>query len=154
MSPVHAWVRAIQRDAGAASPAPATAVTSAPASAWLACLMTTSSGMFEMRVRLLGRPSDPQTVTAAITDRSGVVHIWVVGRDLLEAGVAAPASRPARRDRIWVWTTEGPAGRSLMVARASPSFEVLELDWARVGAFLADARAQEAAARRWRTLPE
>jgi len=135
MSPVHAGVGAIQRDA-------------ATASVSLACLMTTPSGTFQMRARLIGKPSDPETVTAAITDRSGVVHIWVVGRDLLEAGAAAPASRPARRDRVWAWTAEGPAGPSLMVARASPSFEVLELDWARVGAFLAGARAHEAAVAR------
>jgi len=113
--------------------------------------MTTPSGTFRMRARLLRQRSDPQAVIAAITDRSGVVHIWFVGRDLLEAGLGASASRPARRDRVWVWTSEEPAGRSLMVARASPSFQVLELDWTGVGAFLAEGRAEAgavAAARR------
>jgi hypothetical protein len=108
--------------------------------------MTTPSGTFRMRARLIGQRSDPRAVTAAITDRSGVVHIWVVGRDLLEAGLTAPASSPARIDRVWVWTSEAPAGRSLMVARASPSFEVLELDWTEVGAFLAQGRAKARAA--------
>ncbi len=136
MSAVHAGVEAIQRDASKLSAA-------------LACVMTTSSGTFRMRARLICEPAHPRTVAAAITDGTGVVHIWVVGRDLLEAGVAAPASRPARGDRTWAWTCEGPAGRSLMVARASPSFEVLELDCAGVGAFLAcNARAEEAAAAR------
>jgi hypothetical protein len=133
MSPVHAGVEAIQRDSGASSAA-------------LACLMTTRSGTFRMRARLIGQRSDPQAVIAAITDRSGVVRIWVVGRDLLEAGLDAPASRPARSDRVWVWTSEGPAGRSMMVARASPSFAVLELDWTGVRAFLAEGRAEAGAA--------
>ena len=133
MSPVRAGVEAIQRDLGAPSAA-------------LTCLMTTRSGTFRMRARLIGQRSDPQAVIAAIADRSGVVHIWVVGRDLLEAGLDAPASRPARRDRVWVWTSEGPAGRSMMVARASPSFEVVELDWTGVGAFLAEGRAEAGAA--------
>lgn len=137
MSPVHAGAGAIRRACGTSSAA-------------LTCLMTTSSGTFRMRARLIGQRSDPRAVTAAITDRSGVVHIWVVGRDLLEAGLSAPASSPARRDRVWVWTSQAPAGRSLMVARASPSFEVLELDWTEVGAFLAHgrAKARAAAARR------
>jgi hypothetical protein len=133
MSPVHAGVGAIQRNPGTPSAA-------------LKCLMTTPSGTFRMRARLMGQRSDPQAVTAAITDRSGVVHIWAVGRDLLEAGLDAPASRPARRDRVWVWTSEGPAGRSLMVARAAPSFEVLELDSTGVGTFVAQRRAQAGAA--------
>ena len=133
MSPVHAGVEAIRRDSGTPSAA-------------LTCLMTTPSGTFRMRARLIGQRSDPQAVTAAITDRSGVVHIWVVGRDLLEAGLDASASSPARGDRVWAWTSEGPAGRSLMVARASPSFEVLELDWTGVGTFLAEGRAEAGAA--------
>jgi hypothetical protein len=133
MSPVHAGVEPVQRACG-------------PPSAALTCLMTTPSGTFRMRARLLGQRSDPQAVIAAITDRSGVVHIWVVGRDLLEAGLTAPASSPARRDRAWAWTSQGPAGRSLMVARASPSFQVLELDWAGVGAFLAQGRDEPGAA--------
>lgn len=132
MSPVHAWVGAIRRDAGAPSAA-------------LKCLMTTPSGTFRMRARLMGQRSDPQAVTAAITDRSGVVHLWVVGRDLLEAGLTAPASSPARAGRVWAWTSEGAAGRSLMVARTSPSFQVLELDWTWIGAFLAEGRAEAGA---------
>jgi len=132
MSPVHAGVEAIQRGCGTPSAA-------------LTGLMTTPSGRFRMRARLLRRP-DPQAVIAAITDRSGVVHIWIVGRDLLEAGLTAPASSPARKDRVWVWTSQGPAGRFLMVARASPSFQVLELDWTGVGAFLAEGRAEAGAA--------
>ena len=133
MSPVHAGAEAIRRDCRTLSAA-------------LTCLMTTPSGTFRMRARLIGQLSDPQAVTAAITDRSGVVHIWPVGRDLLEAGLDASASGPARRDRVWAWTSQGPAGRSLMVARASPSFEVLELDWTAVGAFLAEGRAEARAA--------
>jgi hypothetical protein len=124
MSPVHAGVRPIRRGARRLS-------------ASLACVLTTSSGTSRMQARLTCRRSDPRAVTAAITDEAGVVHIWPIGRDLLEAGVAAPASRPARGERIWLWTSENPAGRSLMVARASPCFEVLELDCAAVGAFLA-----------------
>jgi Streptomyces sporulation and cell division protein, SsgA len=138
MSPVHRGVEAVQRHCGTRSSA-------------LTCLMTTPSGTFRMRARLIGQRSDPQAVTAAITDRSGVVHIWLVGRDLLEAGLDASASRPARRDRVWVWTSEEPRGRSLMVARTSPSFEVLELDWTEAGTFLAEDRAEAragAAARR------
>jgi hypothetical protein len=132
MSPVDGGTRPIRRDAGTLSAA-------------LACVLTTSSGTFRVRARLICQPSRPRAV-AAITDRTGVVHIWTIGRDLLEAGVAAPASRPVRGDRVWLWTSECPAGRSLMVARTSPSFEVLELDCAVVGAFLAGrARAEEAA---------
>jgi hypothetical protein len=133
MSPVHAGVEAIQRARGTSSAA-------------LACLMTTPSGTFRVRARLIVQRPDPQAVTAAITDRSGVVQLWAVGRDLLEAGLEAPASSPARRDRVWAWTSEGPARRSLMVARASPSFEVLELDWTGVGTFLAADRAGAGAA--------
>jgi Streptomyces sporulation and cell division protein, SsgA len=133
MSPVHAGAEAIRRARGTPSAA-------------LTCLMTTPSGTFRMRARLMGQRSDPQAVTAAITDRSGVVHMWIVGRDLLEAGLTAPASSPARRDRVWVWTSDGPAGRSLMVARASPSFQVLELDWTGVGTFLAQRQAEAGAA--------
>jgi Streptomyces sporulation and cell division protein, SsgA len=129
MSPVHAGAEAIQRDRGTRSAA-------------LTCLMTTPSGTFRMRARLIGQRSDPRAIAAAITDRSGVVQVWFIGRDLLQAGLDASASRPARRDRVWAWTSEGPAGRSLMVARASPSFEVLELDWTGVGAFLAEGRAE------------
>ena len=132
MSPVHAGAQPIRRDAGTLSAA-------------LACVLTTSGGTFQVRARLVCQPSLPRAVAAVITDRTGVVHIWAIGRDLLEAGLAAPASRPARGDRIWLWTSECPAGRSLMVARTSPSFEVLELDCAVVGAFLAGrARAGEA----------
>jgi hypothetical protein len=131
MSPVHAGVRPIRRDAGKTS-------------ASLACVLTTSSGTSRMRARLIGRPSHPPAVAAAVTDRAGVVHIWAIRRDLLEAGVTAPASRPACGDRIWLWTCEGRAGRSLMVARASPSFEVLELNCAGVSAFLSGrGRAEE-----------
>ena len=136
MSPVHAGVEPVQRACGTPSAA-------------LTCLMTTPSGTFRMRARLLRQRSDPQAVIAAITDRSGVVHIWVVGRDLLEAGLSAPASSPARRDRVWIWTTwtsPGPGDRKLMVARATPSFQVLELDWTWVGAFLARRRAEAGAA--------
>jgi hypothetical protein len=133
MSPVHAGVEAIQRD------------TAGKLSATLACILTTSAGTSRVRARLISQPSHPQAVTAAVTDRAGVVHLWAVGRELLEAGMAAPASRPARGNRIWLWTCDGPAVRSLMVARASPWFEVLELDCAVVGAFLTrQVRAEEA----------
>jgi hypothetical protein len=131
MSPVPGRVEAIRHGAGALS-------------ASLPCVVTTSAGTLRMRARLMCRPSDPELVAAAMSDRSGVVRIWLLGRGLLEAGLTAPASKPARRNRIWVWTSEGPAGRSLMVARASPFFEVLELDCAVVGAFLAGrVRAEE-----------
>jgi len=131
MSPVHAGVRPVRRRPG-----------KLPAS--LTCVLTTSSGTSRARARLICRRSGPPAVAAAITDRAGVVHIWSIRRDLLEAGVSAPASRPACGDRIWLWTCEGQAGRSLMVARASPSFEVLELNCAGVSAFLSgQGRAQE-----------
>jgi Streptomyces sporulation and cell division protein, SsgA len=100
--------------------------------------VTTSDGKSAVMAKMIYKPTDPYAVTTTITDPSGVVQIWRVGRDLMLTGLTAPQAEPAGLDRLRVWSRERDAGgHSLLIGMMASFLGVLELDLAEVVAFLA-----------------
>ena len=98
--------------------------------------MTTRGRTMDVTARLTYVPRDPHLITVTITDRSGAVPIWTIGRDLLLGGLIARASCPAGMGQIRLWTCQSRSRPSLIIARMTSFAAFLEVDMKEVADFV------------------